>query len=93
MSVGARGVFNRSYEPLLFEVEDAAVHGIDTDYPSISFRHEGTAQTLHCDVIAGCDGFHGVCREAIPESVLRVYGSIPSPGSASWPARRRPRTS
>ena len=61
---------------LLFEVEDAAVHAIDTDYPSITFRHEGTAQTLHCDVIAGCDGFHGVCREAIPDSVLRIYERV-----------------
>ncbi|TDH63630.1 4-hydroxybenzoate 3-monooxygenase [Dankookia rubra] len=62
--------------PLLFEVEDAAVHDIDTDYPSITFRHDGQAQTLHCDVIAGCDGFHGVCRDAMPESVLRVYERV-----------------
>ena len=62
--------------PLLFEVEAAAVHAIDTDYPSITFDHDGRAQTLHCDVIAGCDGFHGICRDAIPASVLRAYERI-----------------
>jgi p-hydroxybenzoate 3-monooxygenase len=61
---------------LLFKVEDAAVHAIDTDYPSITFRHDGREQTLHCDVIAGCDGFHGICRDAIPESVLRIYERV-----------------
>jgi p-hydroxybenzoate 3-monooxygenase len=61
---------------LLFEVEDAAVHDIETDYPSITFRHDGAEQTLHCDVIAGCDGFHGVCRDAIPASVLRAYERV-----------------
>lgn len=62
--------------PLLFEVEDAAVHGIETDYPSITYRHAGQDQTLHCDVIAGCDGFHGVCRDAIPDSLLRIYERV-----------------
>ncbi|MFC7473863.1 4-hydroxybenzoate 3-monooxygenase [Dankookia sp. GCM10030260] len=61
---------------LLFEVEAAAAHDIDSDYPSITFHHEGRAQTLHCDVVAGCDGFHGICRDAIPAEVLRVYERI-----------------
>ncbi|WP_431270511.1 4-hydroxybenzoate 3-monooxygenase [Dankookia sp. P2] len=62
--------------PLLFEVQHAAVHDLDTDYPNITYRHGGAEHRLHCDVIAGCDGFHGVCRDAIPAEVLRVYERV-----------------
>ena len=58
---------------LLFEVEDVRVADLGSDRPSIRFRHGGEQQTLECDVIAGCDGFHGVCRDAIPPGVLRMY--------------------
>jgi p-hydroxybenzoate 3-monooxygenase len=59
--------------PLLFEVEDVRPHGIDTDAPSLTFRHGGEEHTLACDAIAGCDGFHGVCRDAVPEGVLTFH--------------------
>src|SRR6185437_11854809 len=55
---------------LHFEVSDVELHGIDTDHPSIAFRHAGKADTIECDVIAGCDGFHGVSRPTIPEGVV-----------------------
>ena len=56
-----------------FEVSDVAVDGLKSDTPTISFTHEGEAQTLECDFIAGCDGFHGICRHAIPDGVLTEY--------------------
>jgi p-hydroxybenzoate 3-monooxygenase len=56
--------------PLLFEVEDVSVHGIESDQPSLRYRAAGDQHELRCDVIAGCDGFHGVCRPAVPEGVL-----------------------
>src|SRR5215211_745449 len=59
--------------PLLFEVDDVAVEGLDTGEPKLAFRHDGGEHELTCDVIAGCDGFHGVCRDAIPSSVLHFY--------------------
>jgi p-hydroxybenzoate 3-monooxygenase len=59
--------------PLLFEVEDLAVSGIDGERPEISFTHEGVAQVLRCDAIAGCDGFHGPCRAAVPDGVLTLH--------------------
>ncbi|MCO6418905.1 4-hydroxybenzoate 3-monooxygenase [Siccirubricoccus sp. KC 17139] len=62
--------------PLLFEVDRVALHDLETDAPSISFVHEGIAQRLHCDVIAGCDGFHGICRDSIPAGVLRAYERV-----------------
>jgi len=59
--------------PLLFEVDDVRVHDLDTERPRVEFVHEGASQELACDVVAGCDGFHGICRHAVPDGVLRVY--------------------
>jgi len=58
--------------PILFEAEAAHVEGLDGKRPTIHFKHEGRGQTLECDVVAGCDGFHCVCRGAIPENLLAV---------------------
>jgi p-hydroxybenzoate 3-monooxygenase len=57
--------------PLLFGVEDVRPLGIDSDSPALRFRHGGEERELRCDVIAGCDGFHGVCRDAVPDGGLR----------------------
>jgi p-hydroxybenzoate 3-monooxygenase len=56
--------------PLLFEAEAVAIEGIDGDAPAIRFRHEGGERELRCDLVAGCDGFHGVSRGAPPRSAL-----------------------
>ncbi len=58
--------------PLRFEVDEVSVHEIESERPRVRFRHEGAPFELECDVIAGCDGFHGVCRPAI-EQRLRVF--------------------
>ena len=60
--------------PLRFECEDVAVEGIDGDEPVVRYTHEGQAHELRCELIAGCDGFHGVCRTAIPDDVLQTWG-------------------
>jgi p-hydroxybenzoate 3-monooxygenase len=60
-------------EPLLFEVDDVSIHDLEGDRPAIRYRHDGAQHVLRCDVIAGCDGFHGVCRPSLPEGVLRIY--------------------
>jgi p-hydroxybenzoate 3-monooxygenase len=59
--------------PLLFEVEDVALHDLEADRPRVTFMHDGRSEELECDVVAGCDGFHGVCRTSIPEGVLRAF--------------------
>ena len=56
-----------------FEVDDARVTGLETDRPVIRFVHEGRADEIECDFVAGCDGFHGVCRGAVPDGVLTAY--------------------
>ena len=59
--------------PLLFEVDGVTVHDLTGQRPKIRFMHEGKAQEIECDFIAGCDGFHGICRPSIPDGVLSVF--------------------
>jgi p-hydroxybenzoate 3-monooxygenase len=59
--------------PLLFEVDDVRPEELDSERPRIRFRHESAEHELECDVVAGCDGFHGVCRGAIPAGVLEAF--------------------
>jgi len=70
LAAGAR----RDHAPVLFDVEATAVHDV-TGAPRISFRHGGADHVVECDFIAGCDGFHGICRPAIPDLAIyeRVY--------------------
>jgi p-hydroxybenzoate 3-monooxygenase len=58
---------------ILFEATDVAIHDVAADAPRITFRHGGEDIELTCDVLAGCDGFHGICRQAIPAHVLSVF--------------------
>src|SRR3954449_12376746 len=63
--------------PLLFEVEDVRIEGVDGSWnvqPLVRYRsHDGVEHELRCDLVAGCDGSHGVARSVIPESVLTHF--------------------
>jgi p-hydroxybenzoate 3-monooxygenase len=59
--------------PLLFEAAAVGVADLDTDRPVVHFEQDGRPQELACDIVAGCDGYHGVSRAAIPGPALRVY--------------------
>jgi len=61
---------------IVFEAEDVIVHGYDGSAPVIRFRKHGEVQELACDFIAGCDGFHGICRQSFPAGVLTLYDRI-----------------
>jgi len=61
---------------LLFGVQHVSIHGFEDGPSMIRFERNGIAQELHCDYIAGCDGFHGICRPSIPEGKLSVYERI-----------------
>ncbi|HSD74986.1 MAG TPA: 4-hydroxybenzoate 3-monooxygenase [Steroidobacteraceae bacterium] len=63
-------------EPMVFEVSDVSVHGFETDAPEVSFRAGGQSKRLRCDFIAGCDGFHGVCRPSVPDGVLTTFERV-----------------
>jgi p-hydroxybenzoate 3-monooxygenase len=61
---------------ILFEVQDAAVYDLDTTEPKIRFHHGQKVEELHCDFIAGCDGFHGITRPAIPSRMRREFTRV-----------------
>lgn len=57
-----------------FEVADTALHDLTSERPRITFTGaDGRPQELVCDVIAGCDGFHGISRGSIPPGELTLY--------------------
>lgn len=63
--------------PLLFEVDEVTVHNLDSETPEVRFRdHSGADTVLQCDFIAGCDGFHGICRQSFPPSVLKLFERV-----------------
>ncbi|PZS10781.1 MAG: 4-hydroxybenzoate 3-monooxygenase, partial [Solirubrobacterales bacterium] len=59
--------------PLQFECADVSVHGITSDEPVVRYTREGAAHELRCALIAGCDGFHGVCRPAVAAAMLTTW--------------------
>ena len=59
--------------PILFEASDLAISALDPGPAFIRYVHEGKAQSLECDFIAGCDGFHGTCRATLPPGALREF--------------------
>jgi p-hydroxybenzoate 3-monooxygenase len=58
-------------EQLLFEAENVQVSG-----NTLSFSHDGAEHSLQCDLIAGCDGFHGVTRTSIPDAALTLHEHV-----------------
>ncbi|MEO0386202.1 MAG: 4-hydroxybenzoate 3-monooxygenase [Pseudomonadota bacterium] len=61
---------------LIFEVEDVVITGADGPSPEVSFQTAEGARTLACDYIAGCDGFHGVSRKTIPQTLRQDYEKV-----------------
>jgi p-hydroxybenzoate 3-monooxygenase len=61
---------------IIFDASDVRLQGLDGPTPAIKFENEGAAHELVCDFIAGCDGFHGVCRPSIPDGVITAYEQI-----------------
>ncbi len=59
--------------PLEFEVADVRVYAPHLGMPLIRYRSQEGEVELACDFVAGCDGFHGVCRPSIPASALKIY--------------------
>jgi p-hydroxybenzoate 3-monooxygenase len=61
---------------ILFEATDATVHNFTGRNPRVRFRHERKGREIECDFIAGCDGFHGVCRPSIPAGAIRSFERV-----------------
>lgn len=58
---------------VIHEAESVALHDLDTDHPTVTFEQNGKTQQISAAFIAGCDGFHGPSRQAIPSSVRKEY--------------------
>jgi p-hydroxybenzoate 3-monooxygenase len=63
-------------KPLFFEAEAHKIEGLDSGQPRIYFTQNGEEQVIHCDFVAGCDGFHGIARRHIPADIQRIYDKI-----------------
>ena len=61
---------------VVFGAEDLVIEEVDTDTPRVRYRRHGTDHAVDCDVVAGCDGFHGVSRATIPAGVLKTYERV-----------------
>ena len=61
---------------ILFEVKDASVYDLDTAEPKVRFHAGGKLEELECDFIAGCDGFHGITRPAVPSRMRREFTRV-----------------
>jgi p-hydroxybenzoate 3-monooxygenase len=62
--------------PTVYEAANVQVHDFDTQAPSVTYEKEGQTHTIQCDFIAGCDGFHGVCRASVPRSAIQEFEKV-----------------
>jgi p-hydroxybenzoate 3-monooxygenase len=61
---------------IAFEADDVSMHDFDGSKPGIRYRAGDEVSELSCDFIAGCDGFHGVCRPSVPAGALTMYDRV-----------------
>ncbi len=61
---------------LVFEAQNVTLNDVDGDRPSVSYVSEGEGRRLACDFIAGCDGYHGPSRAAVPKDASRTYDRV-----------------
>ncbi|MEK9803436.1 MAG: 4-hydroxybenzoate 3-monooxygenase [Curvibacter sp.] len=60
----------------IYEAANVQVHDFDTQKPRVTWEKDGQTHELQCDFIAGCDGFHGVCRASAPRNAIREYEKV-----------------
>ncbi len=60
----------------IYEAENVEIHDFDTTNPVIHFTHQGVAQTLECDFVAGCDGYHGPSRKSVPVGAIKEFERV-----------------
>ena len=59
-----------------YEAQSVQIHDFDSDHSSVTFVKDGVTQTIQCDFIAGCDGFHGVCRASVPRESIQEFEKV-----------------
>ncbi len=67
---------DRTGGEVIHNVQDVTIHDANSDSPSVSYTVNGQTQTISCDFVAGCDGFHGVSRQTIPADLRREFEKV-----------------
>lgn len=62
--------------PSYYEAQDVQVLDFDTEHPRVWFQKDGESYEIACDFIAGCDGFHGVCRASVPRGAIKEFEKV-----------------
>lgn len=60
----------------VYEAQHVAIHDFDTKKPRVTYEKDGQKFEINCDFIAGCDGFHGVCRASAPRSAIKEFEKV-----------------
>jgi p-hydroxybenzoate 3-monooxygenase len=60
----------------VYEAQDVAIDDFATSHPFVTYRDGGQEHRLECEFIAGCDGYHGVCRRSVPRAACREYEMV-----------------
>ena len=60
----------------VWDAEAVKIHEFETAHPRVSYTRDGVTHTVECDFIAGCDGYHGVCRASVPSGKIREFERI-----------------
>ncbi len=62
--------------PTVYEAAHVSVHDFDGARPRVRYEKDGRTHEIECDFIAGCDGFHGVCRASVPAQAIKTYERV-----------------
>ena len=62
--------------PAVYEAANVTPQGFDGTTPFVTFEKDGVTQRIDCDFIAGCDGFHGASRKAVPDSAIKTFERV-----------------
>ena len=62
--------------PSVYGATNVAIHDFDTQHPRVTFRHDNRDVELHCDFVAGCDGYHGVSRASVPPDAIQTFERV-----------------
>lgn len=60
----------------VYEAQNVAIHDFGSSKPRVTWQKDGATHELECEFIAGCDGFHGVCRASVPASAIKTYEKV-----------------
>jgi p-hydroxybenzoate 3-monooxygenase len=60
----------------IYEANNVSIHDFGTEKPRVRYEKDGQAHEIECDFIAGCDGFHGVCRSSVPKGAIQEFEKV-----------------